>query len=94
MQIHHRLAFDEDGRPLLYIFNTCRHFIRTVPNLVYDDKDVEDINTDGEDHIYDELRYMCMNYVIPARKNVPPKLVVYDPLSTEDVVYDEYAFYR
>ena len=94
MQIHHRLAFDEDGKPLLYVFNTCRNFIRTVPNLVYDDKDVEDINTEGEDHIYDELRYMCMNYVIAPRKNVPPKLVVYDPLSTDDVVYDEYAFYR
>lgn len=94
MQIHNRLAFDEDGKPMLYIFNTCRNFIRTVPNLVYDDKNVEDINTTGEDHIYDELRYMCMNYVIAPRKNVPPKLVVYDPLSTEDVTYDEYAFYR
>jgi len=94
MQIHNRLAFDEDGKPMLYVFNTCRNFIRTVPNLVYDDKNVEDVNTTGEDHIYDELRYMCMNYVIAPRKNVPPKLVVYDPLSTEDVTYDEYAFYR
>lgn len=94
MQIHHRLAFDEEGKPMLYVFNTCRHFIRTVPNLVYDDKNVEDINTDGEDHIYDELRYMCMNYVIAPRKNVAPKPVIYDPLSSEDVVYDEYAFYR
>ncbi len=94
MQIHHRLAFDEDGKPLLYVFNTCRHFIRTVPNLVYDEKNVEDIDTDGEDHIYDELRYVCMEYPIAPRKNVPPKLVVYDPLSIEDVVYDEYAFYR
>ena len=94
MQIHNRLAFDEDGRPMLYVFNTCRNFIRTVPNLVYDDKNVEDINTDGEDHIYDELRYMCMNYVIAPKKNVPPKLVVYDPLSSEDITYDEYAFYR
>ncbi len=94
MQIHNRLAFDEDGRPMLYIFNTCRNFIRTIPNLVYDERNVEDINTAGEDHIYDELRYMCMNYVIAPRKNIPPKLVVYDPLSTDDVTYDEYAFYR
>ena len=94
MQIHHRLAFDEYGKPLLYVFNTCRHFIRTVPNLVYDDKNVEDIDTDGEDHIYDELRYMCMNYVISPRKNIPPKLVLFDPLASEEVHYDEYAFYR
>lgn len=94
MQIHNRLAFDEDGRPMLYIFNTCRNFIRTIPSLVYDERNVEDINTDGEDHIYDELRYMCMNYIVAPRKNIPPKLVVYDPLSTDDVTYDEYAFYR
>ena len=94
MQIHNRLAFDEDGKPMLYVFNTNRHFIRTIPNLVYDDKNVEDIDTDGEDHIYDELRYICMVYPVAPRKNVPPKLVVYDPLSTEDVEYDEYAFYR
>lgn len=50
MQVHHRLAFDEYGVPMLYVFNTCKHFIRTVPNLVYDEKDVEDIDTDGEDH--------------------------------------------
>lgn len=36
---------------MLYVFNTCKHFIRTVPNLVYDEKNVEDINTEGEDHI-------------------------------------------
>lgn len=33
---------------------------------------------------YDELRYVCMKNPIAARKNIPPKLIVYDPLSTED----------
>lgn len=94
MQVHHRLAFDEDGKPMLYVFNTCPHFIRTVPNLVYDEKDVEDIDTDGEDHIYDELRYVCMENPIAPRQNKPPALVVYDPLSTDDETYDDYAYYR
>lgn len=94
MQVHHRLSFDADGRPMLYIFDTCRHFIRTVPNLTYSDKDVEDVDTDGEDHIYDELRYVCMaNPIAPREKKAPP-LVVYDPLSTEQTAYDPYAFYR
>ena len=94
MQIHHRLAFDEYGRPMLYVFNTCRHFIRTVPNLVYDDRNVEDINTDGEDHIYDELRYVCMNYVIAPRVYAPIVKAEFDPLASERIEYDEYAFYR
>lgn len=50
MQVHHRLAFDENGRPMLYVFETCRNFIRTVPNLVYSESNVEDVDTNGEDH--------------------------------------------
>ena len=96
MQVHHRLSFDAEGVPMLYVFTTCKHFIRTVPNLVYDDKNVEDIDTDGEDHIYDELRYVCMANPIapPVRRVEVPK--PYDPLSTEDddYDYDRYDFYR
>lgn len=50
MQVHHRLAFDENGRPMLYVFETCRNFIRTVPNLVYSESNAEDVDTNGEDH--------------------------------------------
>ena len=45
---------------MLYIFDTCKNFIRTIPALVYDDVNTEDIDTDGEDHIYDETRYFLM----------------------------------
>ena len=84
MQVHHRLAFDAQGYPRLQVFNTCRHFTRTVPALVYDESDVEDIDTDGEDHIYDELRYVCMRNPVPAPvvMTEPPR--PYDPLSTDD----------
>lgn len=95
MQVHHRLAFDEAGVPMLYVFDTCRHFIRTVPNLVYDDKDVEDIDTDGEDHIYDELRYVCMKNPIAPRKKKATQLVAYDPLDLyKETKLDRYDFYR
>lgn len=95
MQVHHRLAFDDDGVPMLYVFSTCKHFIRTVPNLVYDEKDVEDIDTDGEDHIYDELRYVCMKNPIAPRPHKAPSTPVYDPLDlNEDRQYDKYEFYR
>lgn len=95
MQVHHRLAFDENGVPMLYVFNTCKHFIRTVPNLVYDEKNVEDINTEGEDHIYDELRYVCMRNPIAPRQNKSPALVAYDPLDLNQAQeYDRYDFYR
>ncbi len=84
MQFHYRLAFDTTGRPMFYCFDTCKNFIRTIPTLVYDDSNVEDINTDQEDHIYDECRYVFMDNPIAARPNVlqPPK--PYDPLDLWD----------
>ena len=70
MQLHERLKFDEDGRPMLYVFPNCTEFLRTIPALAYDDKHVEDIDTDGEDHIYDETRYFLMSRPIAPRPAV------------------------
>ncbi len=51
-----------DGRPMLYVFSTCRDgFIRTIPALTLDTADPEDIDTTTEDHVYDEVRYACMS---------------------------------
>lgn len=72
MQCHYRLAFDEEGIPMFYIFKTCKHFIRTVPALIYDETKVEDIDTEGEDHAYDEWRYMCMSRPIEPRISYEP----------------------
>lgn len=80
MQYHYRMAFDKNGRSMFYVFNTCKHFIRTVPNLVYDEKSPEDIDTTQEDHIYDECRYVLMTRVIPIRKNEPKPVPLEDPL--------------
>jgi hypothetical protein len=51
----------QDERPMLYVFDTCRDFIRTVPSLPHDPKHAEDIDTNAEDHIADEARYACMS---------------------------------
>jgi len=43
--------------PALYVFNTCRQFIRTIPTLPRDEIKIDDIDTNAEDHIYDAVRY-------------------------------------
>lgn len=80
MQYHYRLAFDEDGETMFQVFDTCKHFIRTIPTLVYDETNVEDINTDMEDHIYDECRYVLMEHLISPRQNEEKKIILDDPL--------------
>lgn len=59
-QIRIRLNGDDDGKPLLYIFETCVHLIRTLPALQHDENDPEDVDSDMEDHAPDSLRYGCM----------------------------------
>ncbi|MDH5328191.1 MAG: terminase family protein [Nitrospirota bacterium] len=51
-----------DDRPMMYVFDTCTDgFIRTVPELVMDVRDPEQVDTRQEDHAYDEARYACMS---------------------------------
>ena len=85
MQCHYRLQFDENGYPRMYVFNNCKGFIRTVPGLMYSDIKPEDLDTDGEDHIADEWRYMCMSRPIrPVMLQEPEILFTGDPLNQID----------
>ena len=85
MQCHYRLTFDDEGRSMFYVFNTCKHFIRCIPALIYSETDVEDIDTTQEDHNYDEWRYVCMARPIkprkPAEKDPLAGRAVDDPLN-------------
>ena len=69
MQVHYRLRFDENGMPMMYIFRNCKAFIRTIPILMYDEHKPEDLDTDGEDHVADEVRYFCMSR--PIKPEIP-----------------------
>ena len=80
MQCHYRFAFDELGRPMAYIFSNCKHFIRTIPNLVYDTRNVEDVNTSQEDHDYDAMRYFFMENPIAPKPNAAVKINDFNPL--------------
>ena len=80
LQLHERLRFDETGRAGMYVFKTCHDFIRTFPNLVYDEKKVEDVATDTEDHQGDEARYFAMARPITARVPQARPAAIYNPL--------------
>ena len=81
MQCHYRLQFDENGYARCYIFSNCAGFIRTIPLLLYDEHKPEDLDTDGEDHIADEWRYMCMSRPIAPLREVQQRTILSDPLN-------------
>lgn len=59
-RVREYLAHDEGKVPLLQIFSTCSNLIRTLPIQVHDERKVEDLDTEWEDHAVDALRYMLM----------------------------------
>lgn len=61
-----------DGKPGLQVFSNCYNLIRTLPELVLDKKQVEDVDTTQEDHAYDALRYGQTNQRQHAKDTQPP----------------------
>ena len=47
--------------PMLYVTDDCPHWWRTVPALQHDEKKMEDIDSDMEDHDGDATRYLCQS---------------------------------
>ena len=80
MQVHYRLQFDENGYPRMYVFDTCRAFIRTMPLMMYSETKPEDLDTSLEDHCPDEVRYLCMSRPVKPLKARAGKIQVADPL--------------
>lgn len=54
-------------KPGMFIFNTCTHFIDLFPVLPRNEEDMDDVDTDAEDHIGDEVRYKILSVMLRAR---------------------------
>lgn len=81
MQVHYRMQFDHNGYARMYVFDTCKSFIRVVPLMMYSETKPEDLDTKLEDHILDETRYMCMSRPIQPIVPIERKVIVSDPLN-------------
>lgn len=70
-EMMHSKLKGENGIPMLYFLECCEDTIRTIPFLEHDEKNPEDINTEMEDHAYDETRYAVMSRPWNPRSTVP-----------------------
>lgn len=69
------------------VFDTCRHWLRTVPVLQPDANNWEDVDTDQEDHCYDETRYSLTSRHQPrpkTRKRKGPKRGSFDWVTRDE----------
>ena len=93
-QFHERLRIPEEGLPMVQVYDSCTHFIRTIPLLQTDPKNVEDIDTTLEDHVYDECCHIFMArpitpFIKPKRKSSYEQRIenLYKP-KTDDFMRD------
>lgn len=57
-----RARLKGDGHtPMMFFMENCVHAIRTLPIIQHDLNNPEDVDTEGEDHAPDEIRYACMS---------------------------------
>ena len=98
-RMRHYLTMAPDGKPYWLIFNTCVNLIRTLPELIHDDKKVEDVDENCEDHGPEAMRYGLMSRPSPidAMEIYPGGLSDYGPRGSfsreewdEDDWEDEY----
>ena len=54
------LPADPGKLPQLVVYDTCKHFIRTVPSLVYDEENVEYLDEEQELHCFDSACHVVM----------------------------------
>jgi hypothetical protein len=66
-QVRKRLVGDGDF-PMIFFMDCCTHLLRTLPMIPTDKDNLDDIDSESEDHAADTLRYGCM-----ARPYAPPK---------------------
>jgi hypothetical protein len=76
--LRERLGAD---RPMIYFLESCEHARRTLPVLQHDSKKFEDVDTEGEDHAADEVRYACMSrpWVKDGTQPPPPGPLIVTP---------------
>lgn len=56
------------------IFSNCKNLISSIPNLTYNERitsQAEDLDTTGDDHLADSLRYLIMTFKDVKRSKIP-----------------------
>lgn len=78
---HKYLSIAPDGRPYMQIHRNLINTIETLPELVHDELNPEDVDTEGVDHAYDALSLGLITLGFSAKEsgviktNLPPSVV-------------------
>jgi hypothetical protein len=66
--ISQKMHWNETTEPDFYILKgTCKNLIRTIPDMIFDERKPEDLDTTLEDHALDALRYALTHVQTPTK---------------------------
>lgn len=88
-RIHEFLRKGADGEPQLKIFTNCANLIRSLPQLIHDDKKVEDVALEPHEvtNAPDSLRYGLMSRPRPGQRVSVKKDYIPFALKTDEEEY-------
>lgn len=94
-RVHELFRASPDGMPWLSIDESCTYLRRTIPATVSDKSDADDVDTKGDDHGLDALRYGAMSRPSPTRilleRGYPKKSVGVLLQAARDAASEAYA---
>jgi len=77
-RVNSYLSCGPQSEPMFSVHKSCRALIRTLPAMIHDSTNVEDLDTAAEDHAVDELRYALMTRHIepqlPQQERTPEEM--------------------
>lgn len=76
------------SRARLRVFTSCANLIRTLPNQIHDDVNVEDLHKNDDDHACDTLRYLMQGFVrspikLPRSPGADPDAWVWEHMNRQ-----------
>lgn len=72
--------------PYLYFFSSCPYLLDTLPGLVLDKKKPEDLDTTGDDHGADALRYLLKERLLEGRMEIKDEPVIKGQVRVKDYI--------
>lgn len=89
-RLRHWFRDAPDGHPWLMVHPRCETTVRTIPGLVRDKGDPDDVDTTGEDHPADCLRYGVMARPTPVTFKVSlPQILPFSPAEVLQLMREE-----
>lgn len=76
---HELLRLAPDGLPWLTFDVSCTYLCRSFPAQMSARNDPDDVNTNGDDHAADALRYGAMSRFVARKAKVPTPPPMYSP---------------